>query len=130
MGCKITQTNEIYSGNVEVTFPDGSKKKFPKPLYLANLLKYSSLSSPDIIGLMINGTAFSLNSRITFGIANVEPIEKKSSEGLAMYKRTLVKIFATAVNSLYSKEFNVLINHNVNNGYLVRKSNDNPFSEE
>ena len=130
MGCKITQVEEIYSGNVEVTFPDGDKKEFPKPLYLANLLKYPSLSSPDIIGLMINGTAFSLNSRITFGIAKVDPIERKSSEGLALYKRTLVKIFATAVYSLYSKQFNVQINHNVNNGYLVRKSNDNEFTEE
>ena len=47
-----------------------------------------------------------------------------------MYRRTLVKIFATAVNKLYAKNFNVIIHHGVNNGYLVKKVGEKDFTEE
>jgi uridine kinase len=47
-----------------------------------------------------------------------------------MYKRTLVKVFATAVHKLYQKEFQVIVRHHVKFGYLVNKSNEKPFSEE
>ena len=39
------------------------------------------------------------------------------SKGLDVYRRTLIKIFETAVYKLYSKDFTITINHNVNNGY-------------
>ena len=47
-----------------------------------------------------------------------------------MYRRTLVQVFATAVNKVYSKQFNVIIHHGVNNGYLVKKVNEKDFTEE
>ncbi len=47
-----------------------------------------------------------------------------------MYRRTLVQIFATTVNKLYSKQFNVIVHHGVNNGYLVKKFDEKDFIEE
>ena len=70
---------------------------------------------------MVNGEVKSLNTRISFGIAKVAPLLLNSYEGSSMYRRTLVQIFATAVNKVYSKEFNVIIHHGVNSGYLAKK---------
>ena len=133
MGCKLAPIEEDIqtdSESVQVVFPNRQKMRYPKPLKLQELLTHKTLSSPDVIGLMVNGNVYSLNSTISFGFAKIEPIENKSPEGFAMYKRTLVKIFATAVNKLYSKEFIVTINHNVNNGYLAKKGDEKPFKEE
>ena len=131
MGCTATAPiEERDPDTVKVIFSDRETRRYPKPLHLSELLSHKSISSPDVIGLMVNGTVYSIDSIISFGIARISPIEIDSSEGLAMYRRTLVKIFATAVYKLYSKEFTVTINHNVNNGYLVKKTNEKPFTEE
>jgi uridine kinase len=131
MGCAAAApVEERDPDTVKVIFSDRETRRYPKPLHLSELLSHKSISSPDVIGLMVNGTVYSIDSIISFGIARISPIEIDSSEGLAMYRRTLVKIFATAVYKLYSKEFTVSINHNVNNGYLVKKTNEKPFTEE
>ena len=131
MGCKAVE-EQIDPDTVKVIFPDKDIQRFPKPLHLSNLLNHKSLSSSssDIIGLMVNGTVYSIDSFLSIGLAKVTPIEIESSEGYAMYRRTLVKILATAVYKLYSNEFTITINHNVNNGYLVKKRNEKPFKEE
>ena len=129
MGCKEIE-EQMDPETIKVIFPDKDTQRFPKPLHLSELLKHKSLSSSDIIGLKVNGTIYSIDSLISVGLARVFPIELESSEGYAMYRRTLVKIFATAVNKLYSNEFTVTINHNVNNGYLVKKRDEKPFKEE
>ena len=121
---------EIDLENVKVTFPDGSTQKYPKPLLLSDLLKHKSLSNPDILALMVNGEVKSLNTKISFGLAKVAPILFESYEGASMYRRTLVQVFATAVNQVYGKQFTVIVHHSINNGYLVRKSDEKDFTEE
>ena len=116
--------------NVKVTFPDNSTEKYPKPLALAELLKHKSLSSKDIIALMVNGEVKSLNKSISIGVAKVTPILKDSYEGSSCYRRTLVKILATAAYEAYGKEFNIIVHHHVNNGYLVKKADEKDFTEE
>ena len=116
------QFEELDLENVKVIFPDGDIKKYPKPLILSELLSHKSLSSPEIILLMVNGEIKSFNSKISFGIAKVSPILLSSYEGGAAYRRTLVQIFATAVHKLYFKEFNVIVHHGINNGYLEIKN--------
>ena len=125
-----TDQGEIDFKNVKVMFPNGDTQKYPKPLLLSELLKHKSLSSPDIIALMVNGEVKSLNTRIKFGIAKVSPLLLNSYEGASMYRRTLVQIFATAVNKVYGKQFNVIIHHGVNNGYLAKKFDEKDFTEE
>ena len=123
-------TEEIDLENVKITFPDKSTQKYPKPLALTELLKHKTLSSGDIIALMVNGEVKSLNSTISFGLAKVEPLLKNSYEGSAMYRRTLVQILATAAYEVYSKEFHIIVHHHVNNGYLVKKADEKDFTEE
>ena len=123
-------SEEIDFENVQVTFPDGDVKKYPKPLLLSDLLEHKSLSDPKIICLMVNGEVKSLNTKIFFGIAKVSPILVDSSEGSSAYRRTLVKVFATAVHKTYAKQFNVIVHHRVNNGYLVKKVDLKDFTEE
>ena len=116
--------------NVKVTFPDNSTEKYPKPLALVELLKHKSLSSKDIIALMVNGEVKSLNKSISIGVAKVTPILKDSYEGSSCYRRTLVQILATAAYEAYGKEFNIIVHHHVNNGYLVKKADEKDFTEE
>jgi len=123
-------SEEIDFENVQVTFPDGDVKKYPKPLLLSDLLEHKSLSDPKTICLMVNGEVKSLNTKISFGIAKVTPILVDSSEGSSAYRRTLVKVFATAVHKAYAKQFNVIVHHRVNNGYLVKKVDMKDFTEE
>ena len=94
MGCNLKPLVEINSDNnfIKVIFPDKDIKIFPKPLLLSDLLSHKSLSSSDIIGLVINGSVYSINSTISFGLAKISPLKLDSSEGFAMYRRTLVKI--------------------------------------
>ena len=124
------EIEEIDFENVKVTFPDGDTKKYPKPLLLSELQSHKTLSSPDIILIMVNGEIKSFNSKINFGVAKVSPILLNSHEGGAAYRRTLVQIFATAVHKLYFKQFNVIIHHGVNNGYLAKKVDMKDFTEE
>ena len=121
---------EIDFQNVKVIFPNGDIKKYPKPLVLNKLLDHPSLSDPKLISLMVNGEVKSLNTALNFGVAKVSPLLLDSYEGGSMYRRTLVQIFATAVNKLYSKQFNVIVHHGVNNGYLVKKFDEKDFTEE
>ena len=121
---------EIDFENVKVTFPDNSTKKYPKPLYLGDLLSHPSLANQKIICLMVNGEVKSINSSISFGIAKVSPIVLDSFEGSSAYRRTLVKVFATAVHKVYPKQFTVIIQHGVNNGYLFKKEDLKDFTEE
>ena len=116
---------------IKVIFPNGDTQRYPKPLYLKDLIQFNKkLSSPNIIALLVNGKVTSINSYISKGIANIKPISIDSAEGFATYKRTLVQIFATAVNKLFKNKFVAIINHSVNNGYLWKKDNEEPFTEE
>jgi uridine kinase len=78
---------------------------------------------------MVNGSVQSINSELSVGVAKIEPLYTSSPEGFSMYKRTLVKVFATAVHKLFQKEFHIIVRHHVNFGYLVNKSNEKPFTE-
>ena len=127
---KAGQPIEIDLENVKVIFPNGETKKYPKPLLLSDLLSHKSLSDPKLISVMVNGEVKSLNTRVSMLTAKITPILLDSYEGGSMYRRTLVQVFATAVNKVYSKEFNVIIHHGVNNGYLAKKDNEKDFTEE
>ena len=79
---------------------------------------------------MVNGEVKSINTVLTIGIAKIQPITLDCYEGWSIYRRTLVQVFATAVNKLYLNQFNVIIHHGVNNGYLVKKFDEKDFTED
>ena len=100
MGTKNSELIEVNPDNMKVIFPNGDKQNYTSPFPLAETLKHKSLSSTDIIGLMVNGSVHSINSDLTVGVAKLEPLYTSSAEGFSMYKRTLVKVFATVVHIL------------------------------
>ena len=116
--------------NVNVIFPNGEQKKYPKKLLLSDLLSHPSLNSKEIIALKVNGEIKSLNAIISYGRAKISPILFDSVEGLSIYQRTLVQILATAAYKLYFDKFNIIIHHEVNNGYLFKKLDEKDFSQE
>ena len=116
--------------NVNVIFPNGEEKKYPRQLLLSELLNHPSLSSQEIVALKVNGEIKSLNAVISFGRAKISPILKDSEEGWSLYGRTLVQILAAAVNKTYFDKFNIIIHHSVNNGYLFKKLDEKDFTQE
>ena len=132
MGAACKQVEEeLGPDTIKVIFGKHDVQRYAKPLNLAEIIpNHKSLSSPDLIALLVNGKVTSINTTISTGIARIQPILYDSAEGFATYKRTLVQIFATAVYKLYSKQFVPIIQHNVNNGYLWKKDNEKPFTEE
>ncbi len=128
--CKQVE-EELDPDTIKIVFQNGDTQRYPKPLNLKELIpNHKSLNSSDLIALLVNGKVTSINTTISTGIAKIQPILYDSAEGFATYKRTLVQIFATAVNKLYSKKFVPIIQHSVNNGYLWKKSNGEQFTEE
>ena len=121
---------DIDLNNVKAIFPNGDIKKYPKPLKVIELLNHQSLSSSDIIALMINGKIESLNSKIKTGIAKINPIILNSYEGLQIYKSTIIQILATVIHKLYSTKFHIIVLHEVKNGFLIQKSNEESFNED
>ena len=86
---------EIDFENVKVTFPDNSTKKYPKPLYLGDLLSHPSLANQKIICLMVNGEVKSINSSISFGIAKVSPIVLDSYSSTQSISKTIYCYYTT-----------------------------------
>ena len=116
--------------NVDVIFPNGEQKKYPKQFVLSELLTHPSLNSQDIIALKVNGEIKSLNALISVGRAKISTILKDSEEGWSIYQRTLVQILATSVYKLYFDKFHIIIHHGVNNGFLFKKLDENDFTQE
>ena len=87
--------------NVDVIFPNGEHKIYPKPFILSDLLNHPSLNSQEIIALKVNGLIKSLNAVISVGRAKISTILKDSELGWSIYQRTLVQILATAVYKLF-----------------------------
>ena len=116
--------------NVDVIFPNGEHKIYPKPFILSDLLNHPSLNSQEIIALKVNGLIKSLNAVISVGRAKISTILKDSELGWSIYQRTLVQILATAVYKLYFNKFHIIIHHGVNNGFLFKKLDENDFTQE
>ena len=128
--CKQVE-EEIGPDTVKVKFENGQTQRYPRPLKLSELIpNHKSLSSPKLMALLVNGKVTSINSVLSTGMATIKPVTFETAEGFATYKRTLVQIFATAVNKLFAKKFVVINHHGVKNGYLWRKDNRQPFTEE
>ena len=126
-----TKVKPLNLEKIDVTLPDGKMYTYPRPLRLQDLIKnHAVLQSPTIVAFMVNGRVYSLNSTIYTGNAAITPIELNSYEGSSIYRRSLVMLYATAVNELYGEKFSITIEHHVNNGYLSKKRDETNFTEE
>ncbi|EDR24431.1 uridine cytidine kinase I, putative [Entamoeba dispar SAW760] len=125
-----TIANPIDISKTVVTFTDGTQEIHTRPLHLTNLLTHPSLNNSDLVGIMVNGRVYSTNAIINIGIANITPVFLNSYEGFSIYRRSLVMVFATAAFMTYGTKFGVTVEHHVNNGYCINKSNGKEFTEE
>ena len=115
---------------INVIFPNEEQKIYQRPLLISELLNHPNLSSKEIIALKVNGEIKSLNAIISVGKVKISPILKDSEDGCSIYRRALVQILSKGVNKLYFDKFNIIIHLGVNNGYLLKKSDENDFTQE
>ncbi|ELP87731.1 uridine cytidine kinase I, putative [Entamoeba invadens IP1] len=121
---------ELNIDKVAVTFMDGSKVNYDRPLKLRELVSHKTLDRKDLAGIMVNGKVHSVVDSIDVGVANIAPVILDSLEGSSLYRRTLVMVFATAAYQTFGTKFGVQIDHHVNNGYVAKKFDGKKFTDD
>ena len=115
---------------IKITYSDNSEELHQRPLKLTTLLNHPTLQNENLMGILVNGKVHSPNDTITVGIAKIEPVCLDSPEGYSIYRRSLVNVLATAAYQTYGNEFGITVEHSVNNGYMIYKSNNEEFTQE
>lgn len=99
----------------DITFPDGSKKKFVEPISARAALAYCSDLKNTVFGMKVNNELVSLNKMIDVR-SFIEPVVKGTYEGSNIYRRTLCLLFTAASKKLYPK-LRLLIGHSLGYAY-------------
>jgi len=101
--------------NFEITFPDGSKKKFVEPISARAALAYCSQLDNVVFGMKVNNELVSLNKMIDIR-ATIKPVLKGTYEGSNIYRRTLCFLLAAAARNVYP-ELRLLVGHSFGYSY-------------
>ena len=115
---------------ITIKYSDGTEEIHDRPLKLTTLLSHPTLQRKDLMGISVNGRIHSPNDTIAVGVATIAPVVLDSTEGYSIYRRSLVNVLATAAYQTYGKSFGITVEHSVNNGYMIYKSNHGEFTQE
>lgn len=99
----------------ELTFPDGSKKKFVEPLSARAALAYCKELSATAFGMKVNNELVSLNTIIDIR-ATISPVPEGTYEGSSIYRRTLCFLLAAAARKIYP-DLRLLVGHSLGYSY-------------
>ena len=99
----------------EITFPDGSKKKFVEPISARGALAYCNTHDSVVFGMKVNNELVSLNKMIDVR-ATIKPVIKGTYEGSNIYRRTLCFLLAAAARKVYPN-LRLLVGHSFGYSY-------------
>jgi len=99
----------------EITFPDGSKKKFAEPVSARAALAYCNQQGAIAFGMKVNNELVSLNKMIDVR-ATIKPVLKGTYEGSNIYRRTLCFLLAAAARKVYP-DLRLLVGHSFGYSY-------------
>ena len=110
----------------EITLPSGRKVEYPVPVSLLDLsAKEPELQPPsdkdgELIAVTVDGVETSLSTAITAHTAAVAPIFLHTSEGMSIYRRSLVFILGLAAYEEFGPSTHITVEHSVmfNRGYV------------
>lgn len=101
---------------VDITLPDGTKKKFEKDVTALEIAKSISEGLSQVaIAAKVNGELVDLSTTITTN-SNIEIITTKSDESLDILRHTTAHVFAQALLRLYSRA-KITIGPAIENGF-------------
>ncbi|MEL3905722.1 MAG: nucleoside kinase [Treponema sp.] len=99
----------------DITFPDGSKKKFVEPISARAALAYCPQLPNTAFGMKVNNELVSLSKTIDVR-SFIEPVFKGTYEGSNIYRRTLCLLLAAAAKKLYP-DLRLLVGHSLGYSY-------------
>ena len=99
----------------EITFPDGSKKKFVEPLSARAVWAYCKEPEAVAFGMKVNNELVSLNKKIDVR-ATIQPVLKGTYDGSNIYRRTLCFLLAAAARKIYP-DLRLLVGHSFGYSY-------------
>lgn len=130
---------------IQVTFADNSKKEFKSPLHLSRLLEEEAFTkvvvsdkensnaivkpgSDQILAARVNNYIVSLNSKVRYDKASIEPIYENSVIGKEILRHTLLFLVSMASHLEFPGHV-FTAEHHLGWGYLF-ESSDLPISDE
>lgn len=109
---KIMGYNEIMK---TITYCNENKITVDNEISAKEILEKFNLDVNTLAGIKINNEVCSLSQKIEFD-ANIEPVFFNSTEGAAIYRRSLCLLLATAAHKLFPGK-RLLVGHSLGYGY-------------
>lgn len=117
---------------ITLTFPDHSSIEVQdeiRAITLVNRLTDSTAakgSSGHLLAIRVNNEICSLDSLINIS-AKLEPVYDNTSEGAAIYRRSLCFLLGVAAHNLFPK-LRLLVGHSLGHGYYYTVDGDTPLT--
>ncbi len=99
----------------DITFPDGSTKKFTEPVSARSVLAYCKNIKNTVYGMKVNNQLLSLNATIDVSSV-IEPVECGTYAASSIYRRTLCFLLAAAAHKIYP-HVRILVGHSIGYSY-------------
>jgi len=124
----------VTTEGAKVTLPGGRVVTYPWPVPLSRVLAEPELTpSPPsvVVGAVVNGVVTSATSDLPVRVAEVKAVTLDSSEGLSMYRRTLVFVLGLAAFREFGGDaFHVRVDHALSaTSYMCTVDGGRPVEE-
>ena len=122
---KIMGYNEIMK---TITYCNENKITVDNEISAKEILEKFNLDVNTLAGIKINNEVCSLSQKIEFD-ANIEPVFFNSTEGAAIYRRSLCLLLATAAHKLFPGK-RLLVGHSLGYGYYYTIDSENKITND
>ena len=122
---KIMGYNEIMK---TITYCNENKITVDNEISAKEILEKFNLDVNTLAGIKINNEVCSLSQKIEFD-ANIEPVFFNSTEGAAIYRRSLCLLLATAAHKLFPGK-RLLVGHSLGYGYYYTIDSENKITDD
>lgn len=122
---KIMGYNEIMK---TITYCNENKITVDNEISAKEILEKFNLDVNTLAGIKINNEVCSLSQKIEFD-ANIEPVFFNSTEGAAIYRRSLCLLLATASHKLFPGK-RLLVGHSLGYGYYYTIDSENKITND
>lgn len=100
---------------IKITLPNNQTLEIPINTLGLDLISYFPKENTQTVAMRINNEVCSLLQPLSYN-ANISPVLLNSTEGAAIYRRTLCFILGAAAYSIFPK-FRLLVGHSLGHGY-------------
>ncbi len=113
---------------ITITFPDKSTIQVDNEIRPITLLNHLSSDNQKILAVRVNNEICSLDSVININ-AHIEPVYSNTTEGAAIYRRSLCFVLACATHNIFPNA-RLLVGHSLGYGYYYTLEKGSPLTTQ